>query len=973
LSGAIDLKNDETLREIKAFLSGWAGIRSLDQFKIHIKKWSVWFAQIVILLILLMTFTSRVATWSPIHFELDPYYYIYGGRQLIEFGNMPLDDDTAWYPEIDPVDHRSFSPFLGFIFAHMYNYYTAGGEFENYLYSTVTSFYPPIAAMILVFMIYVLIKEEYGHWYGVIAGFLTFTMPTLLTKMVAGTQEAQPLALMILMFVFACYALTIKRKRWEYLALTGLGIFIAGVGATSLPLITMVIAVYFLAQGILNFISNKETKDLIIFNAVIVVIIIFTELIYRIYSGTFSITFIIGSKILLPLIAVLVVAGLEIIKKINISLPIGFTQLVKKIDPVTLHRTGIVFCLVVVGLLFLLSPFSGPIKAPIRSYIGAATFTNPLQRTIQEQQLTTELISMWLGPLGSNLGIVDAITIIPSLFLKILYSFLNIVLAQVLDLPNLAEQTEVIGNLPPSLALTFIFLTIISVVSELYFNHSEKEKNISLSLFMLVYLLPMTYIGFNKVKFMVYAALGVVMASIIPFVGMAKGLARAVDYMEPDKVEKFIGKTMIHSIMFAIILAIALATFISLDIDNPRLSYSMLMSSTMPKYSDNPIILKEKFEELCEYDAGFCRYANPKTTMTINEQYDIVACMYSVIPNEDIIKSIENPEYGNSLFKKWLNAAGLRCSRVDAEWIDAYEWMEDNTSPKDRITSWWDYGHWTNYFGNRKTVLRNEHTSHNMIHMTAYAYLHGNEKDLWDYMEYFDSDYAVFDFGLVGSPTNMGGKYHALNYLGCAHSDETDVIRRPSESYCEQNNLWEEIYIPPSNVQYCEYAPGQRGIIGYGYVVSSVVQENFTAATGREGLNSLKPKFCVGETEISLNGQITEIPAAYLLNEKNSDGTLKLLRGYVYRQDDIIQEGVVVLNRYWLVFDEEPVWVVNNTLTSGWEDRTSSFYDSNIYKALFLNEIQGFQLVYTNSGLVIFKRNSEPPAGTVTIPAPILN
>jgi hypothetical protein len=44
------------------------------------------------------------------------------------------------------------------------------------------------------------------------------------------------------------------------------------------------------------------------------------------------------------------------------------------------------------------------------------------------------------------------------------------------------------------------------------------------------------------------------------------------------------------------------------------------------------------------------------------------------------------------------------------------------------------------------------------------------------------------------------------------------------------------------------------------------------------------------------------------------------------------------------------MWVENGAITSGYEDRKGKFYDSNIYKALFLNDLPGFELVYTSPG-----------------------
>ena len=47
----------------------------------------------------------------------------------------------------------------------------------------------------------------------------------------------------------------------------------------------------------------------------------------------------------------------------------------------------------------------------------------------------------------------------------------------------------------------------------------------------------------------------------------------------------------------------------------------------------------------------------------------------------------------------------------------------------------------------------------------------------------------------------------------------------------------------------------------------------------------------------------------------------------------------------------------NGVVKSGYEDRKGKFYDSNLYRAIFLGEIPGFKLVYSTSGgeVKIFK------------------
>jgi len=616
-----------------------------------------------------------------------------------------------------------------------------------------------------------------------------------------------------------------------------------------------------------------------------------------------------------------------------------------------------------IGFMLFLTPLANPVKQPLRSFLASATYTAPLTRTIQEQQLTGSLLTQWLGPLGSSLGPIDIITAIPSLIVKFSLAILNKMIAIMFNLPALEQQIGMILKLNPSLTLTFLLLAFITLVSEIIYRiYKGKTTEVSIPLLMGIYIFPVAFIGINKVKYMVYAAIGFVIATIIPFIGMARGINLLLKNIETDKIGWFVEKSFVHSVMFAILAAIALSTFLPLPTlfsqnVTPPLSYSLLISSPMPKYGDNPFAVAPKFNELCIANLAYCGYSNPNPNMDINQQYDQNACFLSIIPNNELLS-------GN-ISMAWRYAASLRCSRIQDYWIDTYNWMEDNTPLDARITSWWDYGHWTNYFGDRKTVLRNEHASHHMIGMTAHSYLHGNERELWDYMNYFDSDYAMFDIDLIGSSNNMGGKYGALNYLGCAYANKTNVLKYPGESYCELNNLWDEIFVPQQGGEMCEYAPGEKGIIAYGYNTTKITQNGFDA-----GERTFSKKYCIGKADVNMGNNITEINAVYSFDKKNDDGSLKLVRGFLIPEQQIKDQSGMVFNRYWLMFTHDKVWVVNNTLTSGWEDRTTKFYDSNFYKAFFLKQLDGFEKVYENKGVVVFKRLPEPPNGTPEIPAP---
>ncbi|MCX8163594.1 MAG: hypothetical protein N3D10_03520, partial [Candidatus Micrarchaeota archaeon] len=166
-------------------------------------------------------------------------------------------------------------------------------------------------------------------------------------------------------------------------------------------------------------------------------------------------------------------------------------------------------------------------------------------------------------------------------------------------------------------------------------------------------------------------------------------------------------------------------------------------------------------------------------------------------------------------------AYSYRCSMINPYWIDSMYWIATNTEKDARIISWWDYGHWINFFGQRNTVLRNEQASLEMIGKTAAAFLHKDINFLKQTMKEYGSKYILIDAEIVGSGTDknniiLGGKYHALNYLGCAWQNKTNVTFYPGQSECEQEHTWEQVIIP-TNTQTCVISKDKNitGLVGY--------------------------------------------------------------------------------------------------------------------------------------------------------------
>jgi hypothetical protein len=397
------------------------------------------------------------------------------------------------------------------------------------------------------------------------------------------------------------------------------------------------------------------------------------------------------------------------------------------------------------------------------------------------------------------------------------------------------------------------------------------------------------------------------------------------------------------------------------------LAPSLIWGSFQPLYQNGPDALGAKFQQFCNEskDQEVCAAAaNPQdyASKGTNYQYSYKLCLLSVFSKYEYIR---NP----SPAAPWeTTTAFYRCQRLSEYWIDSMEWVKGNTEPNSRITSWWDYGHWINFFGERNAVIRNEHASHKMIGDVAHNYVDATPSELLSWMKEHDSKYALFDTELVYGGSSLGGKYGALNYLSCARDNDTSVAQNPGESKCEADHLWETIFISSSpctissltnRTGYTAYKiyVGQTYLPYYPGFCVNVVDAN-VAASCRINIRAV-PTYCVGNTTLA-TGESTYV--TYYLNQTYPNGDLKLNKALLqlpYQLESTYHMGSVT--SVTLFYTNDKIWLENGEIKSGYEDRKGKFYDSSLYHALFLNELPGFRLVYSSpTGAVkIYKINDD--------------
>jgi hypothetical protein len=497
---------------------------------------------------------------------------------------------------------------------------------------------------------------------------------------------------------------------------------------------------------------------------------------------------------------------------------------------------------------------------------------------------------------------------------------------------------------------------VAAAANYVYRKKDSGASEIAAVLFLLAAVLPPFLVGILKAKYTIYAAY---------FVGA--GIAFVL-----SELEVFIGdsswvknkKTWQSAVLYFGVFLLVMQFF------HGGFASSLAIVNFQTRFQDDPLATQVRLQQICDdtKDSRICAiakdpmaYASSGTT----KQYDTLLCMLTALPDYKIYL---DPGKSMAIYQ----AAGMRCNRLTDYWINSMEWIRYNTENDSRTTSWWDYGHWINYFGQKDAVLRNEHASTEMIGEVAFAYTEGNEADLIHFMKEHDSKYVLIDSEIVGGSGGFGGKFGALNYLGCAYSNQTDVSKSPGQSTCEADNLWETVYV--SGTEGCRISDSGPngtvvGAVAYTIRIGPPNGEWYYSpyypgeCTGTINDANTKyycsyyvhlvPTYCAGNVELATGEKITGM---YYLNETYPNGDLKINKGFpaypfsvknTYNAGDLT--GVTML------YTKEKVWFENGEFVDGFSDHKNDFYDSNIYKGFVLGQIDGFDKVYDDGNVKIFK------------------
>ncbi len=300
----------------------------------------------------------------------------------------------------------------------------------------------------------------------------------------------------------------------------------------------------------------------------------------------------------------------------------------------------------------------------------------------------------------------------------------------------------------------------------------------------------------------------------------------------------------------------------------------------------------------------------------------------------DVNASIELGRDCNLLGQDGKFLAGyLFCSRIPEYWRTPMDWIKDNVGEDERVISWWDYGHWINYWGQKECITRNDHLHPDMDLEVADKFVSNTPEALKNYMIAHHAKYVLFDQDLIG-------KWGALDFLSCVYNNGTNMdfafkegkrlggMYQLGTSTCEREHEFERIYIPED------------------ISVNDICQPSDPSNPYVRAYTLSNYSYCV-----LFNTQGGTRRIANIVYEDNMS---RVNRGFP-SFSGVQSSGGKLYDVYTMLYTHD-IWPDGK---SGWDDRKGKMYDSTFYQGFFLGNLPGFEQVYpanNTGGLVrIFK------------------
>ncbi len=675
-----------------------------------------WPYAVVLLLIAIGFYIRFVPGWSTTFYEFDPYYYEKLTERLVQNGQISMFTSDSYYP-LQQFQH--WPPMMHYltgawVFVHNL---LSGQAYDKDTLILISQIYPPLVGALMVFLAYVLIREEYNEYYGLVAAAMFAFTPQMIKKLSAGVAEQQPWTLFVTLLFFALVLMALKRKSYRLAAVAGLASIAIMLGGQQYIWPALVFAAFVGLQGILYFLRDSfDDKKMVMLGGITGSFLIGTALI-AFYQNQQYVSYLGPHTVML--------LGAFVFTAVLYGVSRSFPKELHDVRKRALALGGIGFIGIAAASF---TPILSLIVNTILGQARTALTSGALAKTIAEEGRT------YAGLFQASYGILN-----PPLLLMLAALTVMLTATVVLARKNhvkfagaflLTGLVFIFLNAQLDTALTFLFggmqnedlqtfltlfmgndvfgyMVIALASTALLYLTAPKDENRETSFFLALVFFPVAFIGLNKLKYIVH--LGFSLALVFPYVlGEAQRLVEEAN----DWLKAFANKSSLRvGMLYMLMLVGVLAAF------------------------------------------------------------------------------VQSQTVGQSMNE-------LQNTRLPQDWVDTYKWMRANAPADARFMSWWDYGHWTTFFGERNTVLNPTNLYADFDQGVARAFVNGNDEDLYSRMEYHNATHVLLDGDLIGkwgALVFLSGSCSSKNSQICPEKPEIDYQQGPGKSQYEVEHYFEQL------------------------------------------------------------------------------------------------------------------------------------------------------------------------------------
>ena len=656
---------------------------------------------VLLVLTVLVGFYYRYAySWMTNFFEFDPYYYNFLTELLVKGGSIPLHTDISYFPLGKFYHEPALVSYLTGSWVHLYNLF-AGAAYDKGTLILISNLYPPLLGALLSVLAYWLLKTQYDENAGLLGAVLMAATPQLLQKFAAGVSELQPWGIFSALLIFAAFTLAFKYKNKQFIALAALATFTAMIGAAQSLWPLGVMSAFFMVQAFVNYYAGHSEERL----ALIAVVFSATTLAAAIFSNVYE-----GLGLFHLSVG-------EIIAILSAFPALAFYAISKSQRLSKHSRRRILAGVLIAAFIFSLLPVlpggrspSGLAGSYIESTAAFASAGKPLAKTIAEET-----------PTGDR------------------------------------DLTGAAGILSPFILIALGFMLALGAIETLL---AKKEHKLAagfvlgcLAIVLLRLQLAEFAIGFGSATGLtIIASLGKLLAAnqIFSFliISIASSIIAFIHLKEEDRSEAPLLFTfIIYPVAY---IGLNKVKFLI------HLSFALVVGTgvLIGEITSRARFLHEYFK------VGESIESPRKWTMGVAVALALLIASIQVAGFADkspgIVNSVDSLKYG----------------RISQDWLDTMSWLKNNTSYNDpqivanchakfghdcRVISWWDYGHWTAFLGETKTVLDPGNAFAFYDQEVAYGFV-DNQTAFRRSMEFHNASHVLVDFQLIQ-------KWGALNFL----------------------------------------------------------------------------------------------------------------------------------------------------------------------------------------------------------------